>query len=125
MAQVFSKEPLDFIMFFSSIVSLIKNPGQSPYASGSTFKDAFAHRLSQDLPHTVKVMNWGYWKHEVSNAYRERLEKIGLGLIESSEAMEALDKLLTGPLHQIGLMKAAQSFDVEGLNKSERIEVYP
>ena len=44
-AQVFQKEPLDFILFFSSIAAFEKAGGMSGYASGCTFKDAFALQL--------------------------------------------------------------------------------
>ena len=40
-------KPLDFVLFFSSLVSFIKNPLQSHYASGCTFKDAFAGQLAR------------------------------------------------------------------------------
>ncbi|MBU1082661.1 MAG: SDR family NAD(P)-dependent oxidoreductase, partial [Spirochaetes bacterium] len=41
-AQVFKEEPLDFVLFFSSICSFTKDSGKIGYAAGSTFMDAFA-----------------------------------------------------------------------------------
>lgn len=61
LAQVFQHEALDFVLFFSSMQSFIKAPGQSNYAAGCTFKDAFARQLAQEWACAVKVMNWGYW----------------------------------------------------------------
>ncbi|WP_146738244.1 KR domain-containing protein, partial [Bacillus tropicus] len=39
-ARVAEGEPLDFLLFFSSMMSFQKAPGQSNYAAGCTFKDA-------------------------------------------------------------------------------------
>src|SRR5262249_7725757 len=82
MAQVFGGEPLDFVLFFSSIASFGKAPGQSNYSAGCTFKDAFAQRLAADWRCTVKVINWGYWGSvgvTASDAYRQRMAQQGIG----------------------------------------------
>ncbi|KAF8439511.1 hypothetical protein BGX38DRAFT_875482 [Terfezia claveryi] len=43
--------PLDFFIMLSSVASIVGNPGQSNYAAGCSFQDAFAHfRRSQGLP---------------------------------------------------------------------------
>ena len=47
MAQVFRGEPLDFDLFFSSMTAFLKSAGQSNYAAGCAFKDAFARRLGR------------------------------------------------------------------------------
>ncbi len=115
-AQVFQKEPLDFVMFFSSMVSFVKTPGQSNYSAGCTFKDAFAQRLSQEWPCAVKVMNWGYWGSAgvvASKVYKDRMMEAGMGSIEPEEAMEALEMLLAGPVNQIAFMKTAESHGLE------------
>ncbi|WP_176316174.1 ketoreductase domain-containing protein, partial [Burkholderia territorii] len=61
LAEVFGDDPLDFMLFFSSITSFGKTAGQSNYAAGCAFKDAFAAHLGRTLAYPVKVMNWGYW----------------------------------------------------------------
>ena len=89
--QVFQKEKLDFVMFFSSISSFVKIAGQSNYAAGCIFKDVFASRLSQEWNCAVKVINLGYIGLAgvvASEEYRERMEKLGLGSIELPEIME-------------------------------------
>lgn len=128
MAQVFSKEELDFVMFFSSMQSFIKAPGQSNYASGCTFKDAFARRLSKDWNCAVKVMNWGYWGNVgivASQGYQDRMAQAGLGSIEPSEAMEALEKLLAGTIDQIMFVKTTKPLEMKGIRLEEFITVYP
>lgn len=112
MAQIFKEEALDFVMFFSSMIAFTKPPGQSNYASGCTFKDAFAHQLAREWSCTVKVMNWGYWGSigiVASKDYQERMARAGVGSIEPPEAMEALESLLAGPLDQVGLIKTTKS----------------
>src|SRR5262249_26853147 len=108
LAQVFAPEDLDFTLFFSSAQSFSKSPGQSNYAAGCTFKDAFAHALTRHWRGRVKVMNWGYWGTTgiVSAAdYQERMHQAGIGSIEPEEGMAALDALLSGPVDQVALLK--------------------
>ena len=61
MDRVFGEQKLDFMLFFSSLISFVRSPGQSNYSAGCTFKDSFAQKLQQDRAYPVKIMNWGYW----------------------------------------------------------------
>ncbi|TQR33926.1 SDR family NAD(P)-dependent oxidoreductase [Brevibacillus brevis] len=126
MSQVFGEEALDFVLFFSSINSFTKSPGQSNYASGCTFKDAFAHQLAEEWTCAVKVMNWGYWGSVgivASKDYQARMEQIGIGSIEPSEGMEALEVLLSGPMNQVALMKTTKPLVMEGIHTSESVAI--
>ncbi|WP_233281958.1 amino acid adenylation domain-containing protein [Pseudomonas mangiferae] len=99
---------LDFVLFFSSMMAFSTAAGQSNYAAGCTFADAFADRLRADWPCPVKVINWGYWGSVGSvsdDRYRQRMRALGLGSIEPEEAMQALDRLLQGRLDQLALLK--------------------
>lgn len=129
MAQVFQKEPLDFVLFFSSVQSFARASGQSNYAAGCSFKDAFAHRLSQEWPCTVAVINWSYWGSigvVSSPDYQRRMVQAGIGSIEAPEAMEALEWLLGGPLKQLVMMKMANGETENDSGQTEEtIEVYP
>ena len=116
MARVFQQEPLDFVLFFSSIMTFLKPPGQANYAAGCTFQDAFAHQLGREWSRpqggpVVKVMHWGYWGGigvAASETYRERMAKAGLGSIDPSEAMAALEALLAGPFDRLALVKTVE-----------------
>ena len=128
MVQVFHNEPLDFIVFFSSINSFAKAAGQSNYAAGCTFKDIYAHQLSKEWLCEVKVINWGYWGSAgvvASKEYQERLAKVGLGSIEHDKAMEALETLLAGPVGQIAVCKTTKLKVIEQMNYEELMKVYP
>jgi len=108
LARVFSAESLDWVLFFSSLQSFVKAGGQSNYAAGCTFKDAFAQYLAQKLPCAVKVVNWGYWGGAgivAAAEYRERMAQLGIGSLEAPEGMEALAQLLNGAVDQLAAVK--------------------
>ncbi len=124
MARVFDGSHLDFVLFFSSIQSFAKAPGQSNYAAGCTFKDAFADYLAQQWSCAVRIMNWGYWGSVgivASEAYQSRMYKLGLASIEAPEAMDALETLLATPVRQLALSKGTAQMQVEGLDMTETI----
>ncbi|WP_025699179.1 SDR family NAD(P)-dependent oxidoreductase, partial [Paenibacillus forsythiae] len=126
LAQVFNGEPLDFVLFFSSLNSFLKPPGQSNYSAGCVFKDAFAHQLSLEWACPVKVMNWGYWGNAgvvASKEYQDRMAQAGIGSIESEEAMAALETLLAGRVRQMALMKTTRPLSLKGVRNEERLEV--
>ncbi|HSI47392.1 MAG TPA: SDR family NAD(P)-dependent oxidoreductase, partial [Ideonella sp.] len=118
MCQVFGALPLDFMLFCSSLLSFMKAAGQSNYAAGCTFKDAYALQLARRLPYPVKVMNWGYWGSVgvvASQAYRERMAQLGFGSIEAEEGMLAIERLLAAPMPQLGFLKVAPTGGKGGL----------
>ncbi|HEX6160300.1 MAG TPA: SDR family oxidoreductase, partial [Thermoanaerobaculia bacterium] len=106
MVEVFGREPLDFLLYFSSLQSFLKAPGQSNYAAGCTFTDALAEASAASYP--VKVMNWGYWGTvgvATTADHRERMARIGWGSLEPAEGMAAVERLLSGPLPQLGVIR--------------------
>jgi len=108
LAQVFAGEALDFVLFFSSIASFLKWPGQCNYVAGGAFEDAFASRLAAAWPCRVRVINWGYWSIGGldSERYRAIMARKGLASIELPGAMRMLDLLLTGPVRQLAYLAA-------------------
>ncbi|WP_024905975.1 SDR family NAD(P)-dependent oxidoreductase [Robbsia andropogonis] len=127
MAQVFGGEPLDFILFFSSIQSFARMPGQNNYAAGSTFNDTFAHFIDRHLGVNCKVMNWGYWGTVgvvASPDYQQRMAQAGLASIETPEAMAALESLLASPGRQAALVKATRLPAIEAMSMDQRVTVY-
>ncbi|MCB0195541.1 MAG: SDR family NAD(P)-dependent oxidoreductase, partial [Anaerolineae bacterium] len=123
LAEVVKDEPLDFMLFFSSVQSMWGNAGQGNYAAGSTFADAYALYLNQVRPYPVKVINWGYWGSVgvvATDAYRQRLAEQGIQSIEVEEGMAALDQILVEPLPQVVAMKVEPSLLEQRGGKSER-----
>lgn len=124
LAQVFGREALDFMLFFSSLQSFSKAAGQSNYAAGCTFKDAFGLQLGRSGAYPVKVMNWGYWGSVgivASPAYRERMAQMGFASIEPEDGMLALDSLLQGTPQQMAFLKTAEPAP----EPAEMLSVYP
>nr|DAC82021.1 TPA_exp: polyketide synthase [uncultured bacterium] len=128
LAQVFQKEPLDFVLFFSSLQSFTKAPGQSNYAAGCTFKDAFARRLELDWSCAVKVVNWGYWGSVgivKDPSYGEPMKRAGLGSIEPEQGLKALETFLQGTFSQVVLIKIIGKQRIDSMRLNEQISVYP
>ncbi len=97
--------PLDFFVLFSSVTSLVGNPGQGNYVAANTFLDAMAHyRRAQNLP--ALSINWGAIG-EVGYLARhseigEHLDRQGLQSFSTKQAMATLEHLLQRTPVQIG-----------------------
>ncbi|WP_313913627.1 SDR family NAD(P)-dependent oxidoreductase, partial [Tahibacter sp.] len=107
-AQVFAGEPLDFVLFFSALQSFVKQAGQSNYAAGCTFKDAFAHALNAAWPCAVKIVNWGFWGTVgtvSSEYYQQRMQQAGIGSIEPDDGLRALQALFAARVPQLAVVK--------------------
>ena len=112
LAQVFERERLDFALFFSSFVSFLRPPGQSNYAAGCAFQDAYAEALGRLSVWPVKVMNWGYWGTVgvvANEKIRAQMRLQGFDSIEPDEGMAALEVLLQGSSNQLMLLRACRS----------------
>lgn len=88
---------LDYFVLFSSISSLVGNPGQANYVAANFFMDMFAHyRRSQGLP--AIAINWGALNEvgylakfeEVS----KQLQNKGIIGFSPDEAMTAMERIL-------------------------------
>lgn len=125
-AEVFGKESLDFLLFFSSVNSFMHTPGQSNYNAGCTFQDGYARHIAQQYSFSVKVVNWGYWGTVgavASDYYRKRMEKAGWGSIEPSQAMRDLEQLLSGPLDQLVVIRTSKPLIVPGYKPDEVLSI--
>jgi acyl transferase domain-containing protein/enoyl-CoA hydratase/carnithine racemase/acyl carrier protein/SAM-dependent methyltransferase/ribosomal protein S18 acetylase RimI-like enzyme len=128
MDRVFGAQPLDFMLFFSSILSFIKSPGQSNYAAGCTFKDSFAHSLQRQRAYPVKIVNWGYWGKVgivADDAYNKIMARMGLGSIEPQEGMAFLQTLISSELNQLALIKTVDTEAVTDIQFAEALAHYP
>ncbi|MBP2000171.1 polyketide synthase PksM [Paenibacillus shirakamiensis] len=126
-SQVFSQEKLDFILFFSSFNAVARPIGQSNYSAGCTFKEAYAAYLNQTGDYPVQVIQWGYWGHVgivASEVYRDRMALLGMGSIESSEAMLTLEFLLHSPLTTLTLLKIDRPIASELISYPEVLTIY-
>src|ERR1700722_2037085 len=100
----------DWLMVFSSVQSFGNNIGQSNYAAGSVFADCYARWAGQLLELPTYVVNWGYWGSVgvvASDRYRTALAEQGMGSIEVSEGMEAVERILAHGGPQLAVGKAS------------------
>jgi polyketide synthase PksM len=128
MNRVFGEQDLDFMLFFSSLISFDKSAGQSNYAAGCTFKDSYAQSLQQKHTYPVKIMNWGYWGMTgivTDESYKKRMLQKGIGSIEPQEGMTALQTLVGSEISQMVLHKTLNTQAIADLNVTETVSYYP
>ena len=129
LAEQLQSEPLDFLVFFSSLTSLTGSAGQANYAAGGAFMDALADHLSVRLPFPVRVLNWGYWGDvglAANPATAQRLERLGFHPITRERGNRMLEQAIALPgvqsvpvLADPALLRGA-GFDLEHLQVIER-----
>lgn len=88
---------LDYFVLFSSVGSLVGNPGQATYVASNSFLDMLApYRRNKNLP--AICINWGALG-KIGMAARhkgveEYLNRTGFGSFTPTQAIKVLDKIL-------------------------------
>jgi len=113
--EEFKEEPLDFILFISTINSYLKAMGQSNYAAACTFKDAFSLRMEQELPCPVRVANMGYCFNNVEDSKENFDEKEMVDFIERKDFFNSLEILLSGNFKQATFMNFSPKWNTRGM----------
>jgi NAD(P)-dependent dehydrogenase (short-subunit alcohol dehydrogenase family)/acyl carrier protein len=104
---VLAELPLDFLVLFSSVTSIVPPAGQLDYAAANAFLDAFAHQRTARGRPTVAI-DWDAWREVGMAASTEvpaelrawREESLSTGL-DPREGVEAFDRILRSPLPQV------------------------
>ncbi|KKY04013.1 hypothetical protein NY96_25690, partial [Xanthomonas citri pv. fuscans] len=128
MAQVFAVDEPEVVLFFSALQSFVKAAGQSNYAAGCTFKDAFAHALQSSWPSSVKTMNWGFWGsvgRVSSEDYAQRMRQMGIGSIEPEEGIHGLLSLLDADVPQLAMVKTLSTETLGALSANMGLRALP
>ncbi|MDX2079752.1 MAG: SDR family NAD(P)-dependent oxidoreductase [Terrimicrobiaceae bacterium] len=105
-----SVEGLDFVVFSSSVSSLVGNPGQASYVAANAFLDALARRLrAEGIP--AQSINWGALGETGVVARDEVLSRLleagGIQPLDNDRVFAAFGRLLRAGRVQTGV------FDVD------------
>ena len=104
LGELLADEPLDFLLFMSSVQSFTGAGGQSNYAAASTAQDAIARSLASHAQYPVRVVNWGFWGtvgRVATDEYRQSLAARGIRSIDPGDGMLAIERILLGDDHQV------------------------
>ena len=100
------KIDLDFMVYFSSMASLLGSPGQGNYAAANAFMDTLArYRTVKKLP--AISINWGPWAGNGMAAGVHKNGKRfdgGLGSILPEQGTAFLEKILEWPYTEIAVL---------------------
>ena len=97
----------DIFVLFSSITSLFGTREAAPYAAACQFQDSFAAYRRQTGKHALSI-NWGLWDETGADRDSEETFRLsGNRIMETKEALSALEYLLAGD----GTQKMVASID--------------
>lgn len=89
-------QPLDFMVFFSSVASLLGTPGQGNYAAANAFLDGLAAlRRRMGLP--ALSIQWGPWSTVGLAAQGDRADRLkaqGISPLEPERGLAAFERLV-------------------------------
>jgi amino acid adenylation domain-containing protein len=107
--SLLADEPLDFLILFSSLDSVLGSFGLADYCAANAFLDAFAHYHARRTGTPTLSINWGAWGEAgmALDAKRflppgaeggEQLQSFPADAISSSEGVDAFERLLANDL---------------------------
>jgi len=99
-------DPLDFLVFFSSMIGVLGSPGQSNYASANAFLDSLAHhRHFRALP--AVSIDWGPWGDGGMADNRQsvtRLAAQGITPLSAEQGVASFWRAVAGARPQVGVL---------------------
>jgi acyl transferase domain-containing protein len=100
LADVFRDEPLDFLVAFSSLSTVLGGLGYAAYAAANACMDAFAHELSRTSRTPCLAIDWDAWRFgadEPGTGMGARLVELSLSPEEGIAALKRILALGAGP----------------------------
>lgn len=108
LCQATREHALEFIVFYSSISSLLGPPGQAAYATANAYLDGLAHELALAGRPAMSI-NWGPWSEigmasRLNPTDRDRMAAAGLKFVSPEEGDRLLAAcLLAGPAQAVAM----------------------
>jgi myxalamid-type polyketide synthase MxaE and MxaD len=111
---------VDFFVLFSSVASLLPQPGQASYAAANSFLDALAHlrRAGGQVAHSI---NWAVWEGVGFAATaggaeaRRRFQELGIEPLAPARGIGALETVLSRADAQVAVLPLDRSRLRDGL----------
>jgi len=106
--QLTADEPLDFFVAFSSLTSVLGNPGQGDYAAANGFLDAYMRHRQRQVQLGLRSgqslsISWPLWAGggmDVSDSVRRLLARRGIVALPPEQGLDLLQECLaTGQTH--------------------------
>jgi acyl transferase domain-containing protein/phospholipid N-methyltransferase len=107
--RLLENAPLDFFVLFSSLSSLLAQPGQGNYAAANAFLDALAYYRQAEGRAALSI-NWGAWAElgfaatPGGRRLSEHLARLGIKSLEPKQGLELLERLLQQGSAQVGVL---------------------
>lgn len=92
--KLFENDKLDFILYMSSVTSILGAPGQADYTAANVFLEGvWESGKKKGLP--VHIINWSAWK-ETGMAYENHVEESGIfEMMKTRDAVHAFQQYMS------------------------------
>jgi acyl transferase domain-containing protein/acyl carrier protein len=114
--EVFSDQPLEILILFSSVTSLTGGLGQVAYAAGNAVLDAYAERGELPSARRTISINWDAWREigmavrpELPKTFRNDREAWLRGGLPTGEALEAFQRVAASAFPQVIISKRSMA----------------
>jgi acyl transferase domain-containing protein/acyl carrier protein len=94
---VFKKEPLDFMLFCSSLATIAGGLSKVDYAAANAYLDSVARAAYRESAYPVISVNWDSWRNVGMAANMAMPDGVGIAPDEGAEAFEHIVNSVTGP----------------------------
>jgi acyl transferase domain-containing protein/acyl carrier protein len=128
--EVLAEDSLDFVVYFSSVASMIGNAGQSDYAYGNSFLDHFAarreelRRQGQRSGRTISI-NWPLWRDGGMRVDEQKeamiFEKTGIVSLSTENGLGALADAFRCDGAQVLVLEGEKGRILQGLNVANQV----
>jgi malonyl CoA-acyl carrier protein transacylase len=91
--QLTEKEPLDFMVLFSTVATFLMNPGQTDYTAANAYLDSFSEWRNRRGKKTA-ALNWVTWKETGMAVNFNANFDIIFKAITTAQALDAFEQIL-------------------------------